>query len=155
MILLARVLGEWAIAKGMGVLSTETHGMATRGGSVLTQVKIGNFYSPMVMKGCGDLGISMHPQEEEKAREYLKEGAPCVVNTGNASSTSMAVDASEVSAKNLGTPLYSNLVMAGFVGSRFLGASFEDLSNALSGVTSKRLEENLKALRLGFEYKEG
>ena len=154
-ILLARVLGEWAIGKGLKVISTETHGMATRGGSVLTQVKLGEFYSPLVAKGQGDLGIAMHQDEEAKAKEYLKEGAPCLVNSpGESESSTIRLDAQGLSMRNLNTPLYANLVMAGFVGRRFLNATLKELTHALLGVISKRIDENKAALKLGFEYEE-
>jgi indolepyruvate ferredoxin oxidoreductase beta subunit len=154
-ILLARVFGEWAVAKGEGVISTETHGMATRGGSVLTQLKIGNYFSPGVAKGKGDLGIAMHPQERENAARFLKRDAPLVVNQEETrEGCEICLNASRLSQEHLGTPLYANLVMAGFVGKSLLNAELEELNRALLGVISKRVEENLKALRLGYEYEE-
>ncbi len=154
-ILLARVLGEWAVLKGQGVISTETHGMATRGGSVLTQLKIGRYFSPGVEMGEGDLGIAMHPAEQENARRFLKDGSPLVVNEeGVGNHNAVFINASKVAQEAFGTPLYANLVMAGFISKRYLKAQLKEVNSVLLEVVSKRVEENLEALRLGFEYEE-
>ena len=45
---LTRLLDEVALSRGNNVISFETHGMAMRGGSVVSYIKIGNFNSPLI-----------------------------------------------------------------------------------------------------------
>ena len=52
-----RLLAEAAIAKGLAVLSSETHGMAQRGGTVLSHLKVGDFSSPLIRPGHADLSF--------------------------------------------------------------------------------------------------
>ena len=40
---ITRLMAEAAIKKGLSVLTSETHGMAQRGGTVLSHIKAGNF----------------------------------------------------------------------------------------------------------------
>ena len=46
-----RLLAEAAIARGLPVLTSETHGMAQRGGSVVSHLKVGDFSSPLIRSG--------------------------------------------------------------------------------------------------------
>ena len=46
-----RILAEAAIERGMEVLTSETHGMAMRGGTVISHVKAGPFTSPLIRTG--------------------------------------------------------------------------------------------------------
>ena len=43
-----RLLAEAAINKGLPVFTSETHGMAQRGGTVLSHFKVGDFSSPLI-----------------------------------------------------------------------------------------------------------
>ena len=43
---ITRLLAEAAIAGGLPVLSSETHGMAQRGGIVVSHLKVGGFAGP-------------------------------------------------------------------------------------------------------------
>ena len=46
-----------AVAKGAGdILISEVHGMAQRGGAVLSQLKAGSFASPLITPGPGRAG---------------------------------------------------------------------------------------------------
>ena len=48
---ITRLLAETAIAKGLPVMTSETHGMAQRGGIVISHLKVGSFSSPLVQPG--------------------------------------------------------------------------------------------------------
>lgn len=77
----SRVLSESALAGGMDVKQNEVHGMAQRGGSVISFVRIGDrVNSPVVMPGTADLLISFEPLEALRYVHYLKPGGMLVYN---------------------------------------------------------------------------
>jgi len=65
---LTRVIAESALRRGVAVLTAETHGMAQRGGSVLSTIKVGGFRSPLIARGTADVGLIAY---ETAAREGL------------------------------------------------------------------------------------
>ena len=79
----SRVLAESALACGMDVKQNEVHGMAQRGGSVISFVRIGKkVHSPVVMPGTADVLISFEPLEALRYCHYLKPGGKLVYNRG-------------------------------------------------------------------------
>jgi len=77
----SRVLSESALAGGMDVKQNEVHGMAQRGGSVISFVRIGDrVNSPVVTPGTADLLISFEPLEALRYIHYLKPGGMLVYN---------------------------------------------------------------------------
>jgi indolepyruvate ferredoxin oxidoreductase beta subunit len=77
----SKVLAESALASGMDVKQNEVHGMAQRGGSVISFVRIGDqVNSPVVMPGSADLLISFEPLEALRYIHYLKPGGRLVYN---------------------------------------------------------------------------
>ena len=58
-LLLARALAEIAVRRGCPVISSETHGMAMRGGTVTANLKIGDFASPLIPAGSADILIGL------------------------------------------------------------------------------------------------
>jgi len=80
-LLASKVLAEGALASGMDVKQNEVHGMAQRGGSVISFVRIGEqVYSPVVMPGSADILISFEPLEALRYVHYLKPGGKLVYN---------------------------------------------------------------------------
>lgn len=82
--LLASVLlGNLALLKGYDVKLSEVHGMAQRGGSVVTHVKIseGTVSSPLIEKGDADVIIAFEELEAYRWLPYLKKGGTMYVNT--------------------------------------------------------------------------
>lgn len=80
-VLAAKVLSQAAISGGQRVLSAETIGMAQRGGSVVSHVRIGqDVYSPLITKGQADIIISFEAAEAVRNAEYLKKGGVVIVN---------------------------------------------------------------------------
>jgi indolepyruvate ferredoxin oxidoreductase beta subunit len=80
-LLASKVLSESALAAGMDVKQNEVHGMAQRGGSVISFVRIGDrISSPVVMPGTADLLISFEPLEALRYVHYLKPGGLLVYN---------------------------------------------------------------------------
>ena len=77
----SKVLAESALASGLDVKQNEVHGMAQRGGSVISFVRIGTkVHSPVVLPGTADLLISFEPLEALRYVHYLKPGARLVYN---------------------------------------------------------------------------
>ena len=82
--LLASVLlGNLGLSKGYDVKLSEVHGMAQRGGSVVTHVKIseGTVSSPLIEEGDADVIIAFEELEAYRWLPYLKKGGTIHVNT--------------------------------------------------------------------------
>ena len=82
--LLASVLlGNLALDKDHDVKLSEVHGMAQRGGSVVTHVKISEdgVNSPLIEEGDADVIIAFEELEAYRWLPYLKKGGTMYVNT--------------------------------------------------------------------------
>ena len=80
-VLAAKVLSQAAISNGERVLSAETIGMAQRGGSVVSHVRIGeDVYSPLVPQGQADVLIAFEAAEAVRNIAFLKKGGSVIVN---------------------------------------------------------------------------
>lgn len=81
-VLAAKVLAQAAQEKGWQVRTAETIGMAQRGGSVVSHVRMGNdgeeVYSPLIAKGSADMIIAFEPAEGARMLPYLAPGATLV-----------------------------------------------------------------------------
>jgi len=77
----SKVLAESALASDLDVKQNEVHGMAQRGGSVISFVRIGDHVSsPVVMPGTADLLISFEPLEALRYAHFLKPGGRLLYN---------------------------------------------------------------------------
>jgi len=72
----ARVLGETALRQNLNVRGSETIGMAQRGGSVVSHVRMSvtEIASPMIPPGKADVLIALDPAEGQRSRHFLREG---------------------------------------------------------------------------------
>lgn len=74
-VLAAKVLAQAAQAKGWQVRTAETIGMAQRGGSVVSHVRMGDngeeVIAPLVAKGTADMIIAFEPAEAAQVLPYL------------------------------------------------------------------------------------
>lgn len=74
-VLAAKVLAQAAQAKGWQVRTAETIGMAQRGGSVVSHVRMGDngeeVIAPLVSKGTADMIIAFEPAEAARMLPYL------------------------------------------------------------------------------------
>ncbi len=113
-----RLLAEAAIDKGLAVFTSETHGMAQRGGTVLSHLKVGSFASPLIrpMQADGLLALKM----ENIAQHYffLKQKGWIVVNRSGEDMDEMANPVYSVNADSLAVkiddPRSVNLIMLGY-----------------------------------------
>ena len=67
-----RILAEAAIMKGISVLASETHGMAQRGGTVLSHLKVGNFSSPLIRPGNANGLLALKADSFARHGYFLK-----------------------------------------------------------------------------------
>ncbi|WP_165061933.1 2-oxoacid:acceptor oxidoreductase family protein [Adlercreutzia sp. ZJ154] len=84
-VLAAKVLAMAAAAKGWQVRTAETIGMAQRGGSVVSHVRMGNLgesvHAPLVTHGTANLIVAFEPGEAARCLGYLAPGGTVVTAT--------------------------------------------------------------------------
>jgi len=147
---LTRILDEAALAEGKNVISSETHGMAMRGGSVVSSIRIGPFASPLIRSGQGDIILALSDAEVERNIHLLKKtGGQVYVNS--AANGAGAIDATCI-AHELGSLVVSNLVLLGFAcAHREFPFSFATVKKVLARISSTRvLDINMRALAEGY-----
>ncbi len=171
-VLASRLISAAAMAKGVPVMSAETIGMAQRGGSVFSHLRLGeDVYSPMIAKGEADLILAFEPGEAVRMLPYLKEGGQVVVSsrpvmpvTATLSGASysaeemisflqahvknlMVVDA-EKALRDVGSPKVLNLILLGAaLQSGALGLTEDEIKAAiLQKIPEKFHELNFRAL---------
>jgi indolepyruvate ferredoxin oxidoreductase beta subunit len=80
-ILASDVICETALGAGYDVKKTDTLGMAQRGGSVTSHVRLGSkVWSPIIRDGDVDLMLSFEKLEAARWGHYLHEGSVAIVN---------------------------------------------------------------------------
>jgi indolepyruvate ferredoxin oxidoreductase beta subunit len=81
-LLTSKIIAEAALLQGLDVKQSEVHGMAQRGGSVLSQVRFGDkVFSPIVPEGEADLLIGFEPLETARYLHFLKDSGIVIYNT--------------------------------------------------------------------------
>ena len=165
-LLVTRLLAEAAMKNGYSVFTSETHGMAQRGGIVVSHLKVGEFYSPMIRVGQAGGLIAL---KDETLIPYLPFLAPkgwAVVNQGNSALPDgekrilKHMDADGI-ALSAGYPRSTNLVMLGLalavmekqamVTEMFSVASIRQVMKTRLREKPKMLAQALSALSAGYE----
>jgi len=81
LVLFAKVLTTGLITAGYDVKSSEQHGMAQRGGSVVTQICFGQkVYSPVVGEGAADILVSLEKLEAARYVHFLKKNGTLLMD---------------------------------------------------------------------------
>jgi indolepyruvate ferredoxin oxidoreductase beta subunit len=81
-VLASDIIGETALAAGFDVKKTDTLGMAQRGGSVVSHIRLGErVWSPLIKEGDCDLLLSFEKLEAARWSHYLAPGAVAIVNS--------------------------------------------------------------------------
>lgn len=81
-VLTSKLIASAAMAKGIPVMSAETIGMAQKGGSVFSFLRMGEeLYCPMFPKHSADLIIGFEPAETVRMLPYLKPDGCVILNT--------------------------------------------------------------------------
>ena len=80
-LLTANMLAKAASLAGLDVKKSEIHGMAQRGGSVVSQVRIGKeVHSPIIPEGATDILVAFDKLEALRWAHVLAKGGKAVVN---------------------------------------------------------------------------
>ncbi|MBJ6723588.1 indolepyruvate oxidoreductase subunit beta [Geomesophilobacter sediminis] len=158
---ITRLLAETAIAKGLPVLTSETHGMAQRGGIVISHLKVGDFSSPLVRPGKADLLLSLKAETVALHLHFLNHSGTVAANAralpeAAAGKEAVTVDADTL-ALNLGDPRSVNLIVLGRALAQpgMLFCSAEEVIAVLKARLAgkeKQLQGALAALKAGMEY---
>jgi indolepyruvate ferredoxin oxidoreductase beta subunit len=163
-LLTSNVIADAALASGFDVKKSETHGMAQRGGSVVTHVRIGDkVNSILIPKGEADILIASEPVEALRYIDYLGPTGKAIVNSIPIKvpnypdmekvkaelnkQDALVFDALEI-AKTAGHPLTQNTVLIG-AASKYLPMKEDKIIEAIRDNVSKKLEENLRAYEYG------
>ncbi len=174
-LLTSRVLGGLMLSAGYDVKLSEVHGMAQRGGSVVTFVRYGEKVAePIVEEGCADVLIAFERLEAKRYAHFLKKDgvlivndvkiAPITVVTGRAEYPEgileelkekykvYSVDALG-EAKKLGNAKTFNLIVLGVAAQHMEFDADTWLKVIENTVPPKTVEINKKAFMLGYELK--
>lgn len=171
-LLTSRILGNLAIRGGYDVKLSEVHGMAQRGGSVVTFVRYGDSVAePIVEEGQADVLIAFEKLEALRYLHFLKEDGAVIVNdwridpitvvTGAArypegvldtlqnTRRTIVVPAME-KAREFGAPKAFNVVVLG-AAARYMGFEKEDWLKVIEETVPPRtIEINKKAFEAGY-----
>jgi len=113
-----RLLAEAAIRRRLPVFTSETHGMAQRGGTVLSHLKVGDFSSPLIRPTQADGLLILKFENIAQHGAFLKSGGWVVVNVQNdrVQATELPIDKidADTLAQEIGNPKAVNLIVLGF-----------------------------------------
>ncbi len=172
-LLTSRIIGKTALNAGYDVKLSEVHGMAQRGGSVVTFVRYGKrVYEPVCEEGTVDILISFERLEALRYAHFLKPDGVMIVNDTRIDPMTVVIGAKtypegileELSknhklytvdagaiAKELGNSKVLNTVVLG-VASKHIGFSEDQWLETLKAtVPPKTIEINTKAFKAGYE----
>lgn len=81
-VLASKLVARAAMDAGLAVRTSETIGMAQRGGSVVSHVRVsdGPIASPLMAPGMADVLIGFEPGEAVRSLSYLRPGGTIVTN---------------------------------------------------------------------------
>lgn len=173
-ILASRIIAYAAQCSGLEVKLSEIHGMAQRGGSVVTHLRMGQeIYSPLIEVGTADIIMATEQLEAWRWLPYLKEGGKVIVNAQVISPVPVILGLKEYPsgilerlkenvpqtftldalkmAREAGNEKAANVVLLGLLASqmKFDSACWEEALKVV--LPAKILEPNLKAFQMGFQ----
>jgi len=176
-LLASRLLGEAALTAGFAPKVSETHGMAQRGGIVVSTVVLGDLESPLISPGEADILLGFEALETFRALDRCHADTLVIANTAAIVPYSVATgqkqypevgrlmhlmagkvkallafDAGAL-ARRAGSPLAVNMVLLGALAATdTLPFPAAALLTAIRTRTNPRfLEANLQAFQLGLE----
>lgn len=146
---LTRVIAQAAVDREIAVLTSETHGMAQRGGTVLSTLKVGPFASPLIRSGQADVGLLLWEANLPVHRGLLKHDG-CLLVNAKAPGKGLRINAS-ARASRLGNPVLANLILLGLaVSQEALFCNAQDCEAAIRALAPPHLvEQNLVAFHEG------
>lgn len=176
-LLTSRILGSLAQNSGYEVKVSEVHGMAQRGGSVVTYVRYGEYVAePIVEEGQADLIIAFERLEALRYAHYLKVDGVLVVNDWKINPMPVVIGMAEYpagiikqlaetyqvyhinaveEAKKLGNPRVFNMIVLGLA-ARHMAFTRTDWYQAIEqSVPPKTTAINRQAFDAGYDSAEG
>ena len=170
-ILASNILGEACLNEGRSVRGAETHGMAQRGGSVESHVRIDGKFGPLIAPGTADLLIGFDLLEGLRYSHFLKPEGKLVLSRRMVIPTSVFVqgltipsaedvikklsgfglcliDAEEI-AREAGSVLAANVVMLGAASHHIPLAEGSLVSAVQRLVPQKTIDVNTRAFAMG------
>lgn len=173
-LLAAEIIGTAAVKEGYNVRVSELHGMAQRGGAVVSHVRIGEkALAPTVLEGTADAIVSLEPMEALRNIKFGTTKTIVLVNTKpfkisgtkypevnvlleqlqNFTKNTILIDATAL-AEKAGTGITQNVVMMGALATvKKLPMKVETLKESLRELApTKYLNINMKAFELGYDY---
>lgn len=168
-VLASKIIANTAAAEGEIVHSAETIGMAQKGGSVTSHVRIGESFSPLIPLNSADILIAFEISEAVRNIDYLKSDGVAVVNKLSAASVISGSEKSEsdlkkmvdfldancncifADLKEIESEKFLNVAMLGVLAStNKLGFSKESILEEIrKNVPQKSLDSNIKAYEMG------
>ncbi|MGN1010575.1 MAG: indolepyruvate oxidoreductase subunit beta [Clostridia bacterium] len=174
-VLASRIIASAAMEKGLFARTAETIGMAQRGGSVVSHVRVGQSVpSPLIPLGKADLILGFEPGEVLRNIAYLKENGAVILCAEEVQPVTAAlaeteyrgadmIDYLRTKVKNItvldteriikecGSPRVLNVALLGAMAAGgFMDISLEEVSAALvQKLKPEFLAINEKALKLG------
>ncbi len=165
----SRVLGHVALSRGDRVVGSEVHGMAQRGGSVISHFKIGEYLSPMVQTGEADFLLAFDQGEGIRNLHFLRNGGTALLNVHEPEALKNGHLKSYFEERNLSVfPLKGYEILKEQMGGKFLflnvlilgalstlegaGLSYAEAREAIEKLAPKRfVQDNLKVLEMGYD----
>lgn len=170
-VLASKLIAAAFMQSGEVVHSAETIGMAQRGGSVTSHVRIGeSAFSPLIPSGCADLILAFEPAEAVRNLPLLRENGAVIANSVPVKpitdmsydgaeavdylkknvKNAIIVDAEEI-CREFGSSKFFNISILGVAcAAGKLGLSREQiLAEIEKRVPEKYLEQNIKAFQKG------
>ena len=163
---MAKVLAQAALNKGLKTMGAETHGMAQRGGSVISHLRLGEVEGSLVRTGSAHFLLALEENEAYRTIPFLAKGGRLYANASPNCFIRAEVKPylekmgvvyrstqAEKIATELGAPMSSNLALLGFFAAFEKNpVTREELRKAIDQVTPERFKEiNLKVFDAGFE----
>ena len=156
---LSRIIGKAALGQGLGVRTTETHGMAMRGGSVQCFVRLGSGLGPLFREGSASLLMVLHPAETGSGLSFVSNEGNMIINAGEGFDRSSIkgihgvhlVDA-DLIARQAGDQRSANLALLGAAVALLDGFPIEaeSVERAISDSgPDEAARKNLEVFRLG------
>ncbi|MFP4481720.1 MAG: 2-oxoacid:acceptor oxidoreductase family protein [Thermovirgaceae bacterium] len=165
----SRVLGHIAISKDETVIGSEVHGMAQRGGSVISHFKIGDYSSPLVKAGEADTLLAFDQNEAFRNFHFLREGGKAIVNVHDKEALENGnlrryieerslevhpIEGYEILKKHMGGKfLFLNILILGAMSGVKAGdVTLEEVRCAIKELAPpKFIDANMKVVDLGYE----
>lgn len=171
-LLTSRILGGLAILGGYDVKLSEVHGMAQRGGSVVTFVRYGKKVAePIVEEGQADVIIAFERLEALRYAHFLKKDGALIVNDWRIDPMPVVIGAAQYpgeiletlgkahrmytvnateEAKKLGNPRVFNLIVLG-VAAQHMDFTREQWHEVIEKtVPAKTVDINKRAFDVGY-----